>query len=160
MLDHLPMKVLEYLYDFIETPKVSWDFALVNSKTYESYKNYMQKKIQEFLEDSSHFYKLLDCVISDQIVGLAILKDPDCKAILINKRAKELPHWIINIPECQPGLSTFLLLDNDYRNSLTRDEYEYLLNNYPDLKAFAMERQLSTPTAKEYISESKNKLTY
>lgn len=70
-----------------------------------------------------------------------------CKKVLIEKRSRSLPHWMLSLVEIQPNLMFFLLKDDDFRNSLRLDEFNYLTRNYPKLDAFVTKNNIADPIA-------------
>lgn len=81
------------------------------------------------------FSVLLNLICDDEKTGYAILLNENCKQILINQRSKNLPHWIISLPESQPFLFQAIMNDKSYRDSLSASDTQYLINNHDNLLA-------------------------
>ena len=144
----LPDELLKKLSDFL-TLKNEVSFSFINRNQREQFNQNLNSRLNTLLNKNEKifFSHLLAFVQQDEKDGLAILKDPFCKNILIEKRPKQLPHWMLGIAECQPVLMRFVLNDNDYKNSLNPEEFEYLVQNYPPIKAFVENHQIAPPSA-------------
>lgn len=148
MFDRLPEELLKELSDFLNL-KHEVSFSLINRKFNEQFRLNLLRRLDAILSKNEKvfFSHLLHFVQKNEKDGLAILKDPFCKNILIEERPKQLPHWMLGIAECQPVLMPFLLNDNDYKNSLSPEEFEYLMQNYSAIKVFVEKHQITPPIA-------------
>ena len=148
MFSELSDRVLKHICQQMGI-KINSDFNIVNSKSYTLYKRQLQQRLMAALNDPAidAFAPLIQCIQIDHAMGLAILRDKHFKAVLLQKRPLLVPHWILGIPECQSTLMHDILTDCDYRNSLTREEFDYLKRNYPQLNEFIIDQQLPPPTA-------------
>ncbi|ARH00378.1 hypothetical protein [Legionella micdadei] len=92
----------------------------------------MQRRLFKVLQNPNPnaFCQFLECITSDEKIGYAILFDSTCKDILINKRPRTLPHWILSVAQAQPNLLQPILEDQDYLESLSSSEISFLLNNH------------------------------
>lgn len=151
MFQRLPNDLLEIISQNIDI-KTRRNFILINTTCYLTYYKMLQTKLLNILNQSNgyQYLNLLDCIVNDAVIGYAILKDSECKRIILEKlkRSDDEPSWIISLPECQPELITFILADKDYRDSLTQDEFDYLIRNYPELNTFVQKYQIPSPINK------------
>lgn len=116
----------------------------------------MQRRLFKVLQNPSPnaFCQFLDCITVDEKTGYAILFDSTCKDILINKRPKMLPHWILSVAQAQPNLLQPILEDDDYLESLSFSEINFLLKNHfekindPARLTAAMGRKVNEPNDK------------
>ncbi|MBN9228101.1 MULTISPECIES: hypothetical protein [Legionella] len=147
MFNGLPLKLLVKMCHDLEE-KCEDNLSFVSSYSSSIYRQKMECRLAAILATptSKHFIQLLAYIQNDAEDGRAILLDETCKRILLEKRPKELPHWMLSLAECHLALVSVLLKDEDYKNSLSLSEFRYLISNYPDLEALIKKDKINEPT--------------
>ena len=155
MLDSLPNELLFKLYDYLGI-KDKCKFASVSTLMNRIHQDRMQSRLAAVLAKPTpnQFIQLLTCIKDNVYDGLAILQDETCKKTLLEKRPKELPHWMLGLAECKPDLLVFTLKDEDYKKSLSPDEFDFLVRNYPELDTLVKEAQITAPEPKNEMDSS------
>jgi len=134
MFSSLPNELLKIICDNLNI-KDERNLAFLSPTVNAWSREEMSSRLAHVLKNPAPdvFYQFLKCITDDEKTGYAILQDETCKKILITQKPAELPHWILNITQCQPNLLEYIMEDEDYRNSLTPSEKIYLLNNCKNL---------------------------
>lgn len=150
MFKNLPIELFNKICDDLGVLQES-NLSFASSATRRMYKQLQESRLTAILSSATEnqFLYFLDRIASNAKDGLAILQNPACKKILIEKRPKTLPHWMLSMVLRQPDLMLFLLADDDYRNSLKPSEYGDLLRNYPNLQAYVIAKAIRMTTFNE-----------
>ena len=61
---------------------------------------------------------------------------------------------MLGLAECQPDLVVFTFKDEDYKKSLSPDEFDFLVRNYPELDTLVKEAQITAPEPKNEMDSS------
>lgn len=99
------------------------------------------------------FIELLNFIQNNEQDAPVILQNKICKKILLEKRPKNLPHWILSLAEKHPKVVTNFLQDEEYKNSLSPIEFLYLVRNYPDLEEFVRGNNIAEPMQNNILDE-------
>ncbi|KTC65049.1 Uncharacterised protein (plasmid) [Legionella adelaidensis] len=144
--------VIKMLENLSETPLEMP--ALIGLETYSEQR--VRSRLDSILNSTSDklFAKLLSFISMNEDDSLAIMQDDTCKNILLTKRPTCLPHWIISLGISQPHVIPFLLKDDEYKNSLSPAEFDYLLENVPGLKEFVMRDNIVPPSDEHESTET------
>ncbi|WP_019215450.1 F-box protein [Legionella tunisiensis] len=146
MFDSLPVELIVKIFSYLDV-KAEYEFSFSSPLTREIYKARLQSRLATVLATptTNQFIQFLTCIQDNAQDGLAILLDETCKKILLEKRPKILPHWMLSLAECQIDLVAILLEKDDYKNSLSPSEFRYLVRNYSVLETLVKEKNIAEP---------------
>lgn len=145
-MNHLPVDLLEKINSFLANNEQG-KFSRVSFFARKAYLAHLNHLVDEFTgqtqEEQLALY--LYVIYEQPEVGIAILKNEHCKKILINEKSDCLPHWLLGLAESNKELILYALNDEQYKNSLSKQEFDALINNNSYVSDFVTKNNITPP---------------
>jgi hypothetical protein len=145
MINNLSIESLRKLCDSLEIDISNEQLILPSQLSELASKERIQSRIIATLNtpNPKNFSQLLNHILNTPEDAMMILEDKCCQNILIVHRPDYLPHWLLSLMEYQFDLALHLLQIDEYRNSLKRNEFIYLRENYPAVQELAIKSPIA-----------------